>query len=1149
MNIKRGDTINSSERDIRINKNFSKKTLWILGISFFVILVFAFILFINFRNGLKSEAKQDLSDIASQKSEQITQWIRMQYNIADFFLDYNMFQQSLINFMNNPGDKISDKELKIRFQEICKEFHYSSIRLLDTNAILIASDKPYVKQPGKYLKEKIKELNRSGKVYLTDFHFYDNTDTIHLDLIIPIINQSTKKLYGYFTCEINPNDYLFPLVQQYNKQSTSFECFIIKNENGNARILNNLKFSEKSALNLIIDKSLTDKIPIIAVNGNRGFVEGYDYRNEKVISYIQDIPGTDWIMIAKIDESEIYKQVNAAAFFFGFMMLLSLVLVSWIIISGYRRIEQSNMDTRLRLEDEKRYLNEHYNFFIENANSIILLTDTDGNIKEFNNNAIKTYEYTPEEMLKMNIKEIMTEEIKSSGQLSETNHLKRDGSTFPVEISSKLIILNDKIFRQNFIIDITERKSAQKRIYHLNIIYSVLSQINQCIVRVKDRNELLRRCVDIAIEYGKFRVAWVGIIEKDSGNIKPLYIRSSGTDNINNMMKNLINKYAHLEYPTKKSIETKSTRICNDLTKEVRDDLIQFYAEENNFMSEVSIPLIYHDEVLGVFNILHTEANYFLEEEKLLMEEIKGDISYALEMIQKEKENREAKESLERSENRFKTIFENASDSILLVKGEKIIDTNIQTEYLFGYNKEELIGKSIFSLTQGINDNTFFVKRILNQAKKGIPQRFLWNLRKKDGNSFQVEISVNTAAANGELFAILMLRDYTERFKIEEELLKAKNHAEEMSKLKTNFLSNMSHEIRTPLNGIMGFSEILMELASNEEQKSISSKILISGRRLLNTLNNIIELAKIESEDVHPRKESVKISDILKEITDIYKSDAEEKKLNLECEIAKESYSYLDADLLRQIVSNLLSNAIIFTDFGNVSVRLYEKIENGTKYSVIEIADTGIGIKKEFFDKIFEPFRQVSEGYGRHYEGAGIGLTITRNYAKLMSGKIEVESEEGKGSVFRVIFPAISENGKVTKGKDLQDEIPKKKINVLLVEDDINSLNYAKIILERFCNVDTALTGTESIRKAKDNLYDIILMDIRLNDMNGMEAVKEIRKSGRQPNIPIAAVTAYAFQNDKDYILKNGCDYYLSKPYKIEELQNLVMKAISNSET
>ena len=230
-------------------------------------------------------------------------------------------------------------------------------------------------------------------------------------------------------------------------------------------------------------------------------------------------------------------------------------------------------------------------------------------------------------------------------------------------------------------------------------------------------------------------------------------------------------------------------------------------------------------------------------------------------------------------------------------------------------------------------------------------------------------------------------------------------------------------------------------------------------------------------------------------------------------------------------------------------VKISQKKLFGKRYSVIEIADTGIGIKKDFLDKIFEPFRQVSEGYGRHYEGAGIGLTISRNYAELMGGKIEVESEEGKGSVFSVIFPAIAENKKVIKDKDIQEETQRKKINVLLVEDDINSLNYAKIILERFCNVDTALTGTESIRKAKDNLYDIILMDIRLNDMDGLEAVEEIRKSGRQPNIPIAAVTAYAYKNDKDHILKNGCDYYLSKPYKIEELQNLVMKATSNSET
>jgi PAS domain S-box len=542
-----------------------------------------------------------------------------------------------------------------------------------------------------------------------------------------------------------------------------------------------------------------------------------------------------------------------------------------------------------------------------------------------------------------------------------------------------------------------------------------------------------------------------------------------------------------------------------------------------------------------------------MDEEMSLIEEIKGDISFALEAIQAEKEREATADSLKKSENRFKTIFENASDSVFILQGYKIIDLNLQGENLLGYKRNELIGNNIFSFINDTDIRKINLREMLGKAVKGNPQRVLLRVMKKDGNYIQVDVSLNLITIGSSNMTILMARDVTEHLKIEEELIKAKNNAEEMNQLKTNFLANMSHELKTPLNGILGFSEMLIEQAKDEDQKNISAAILSSGRRLLNTLNNILNLAIIEGEKVNIKLTKLKLSDLINESVKACQSLANVKKLNLSYDIIRESYSMLDIDLIRNILSNLINNALTFTDQGSVSVTLDEIKEYDKLFSVIKIKDTGIGIKKEIFNTIFEPFRQASEGLARKYEGTGIGLTISKKYIDRMNGTIIVESNEGQGSTFTLKFPALETSDDITEEEIKKDKISKKAsgklINVLIVEDDEYSLNYAKAVLRNICEIEEASLGKDAIDKSRIKSYDLILMDIRLPDMNGLDAVREIRRFGLNPNVAIAVVTAYTFMNDKETASDCGYDYYLAKPYKIEDLKNLVLKSVSARNT
>jgi len=247
-----------------------------------------------------------------------------------------------------------------------------------------------------------------------------------------------------------------------------------------------------------------------------------------------------------------------------------------------------------------------------------------------------------------------------------------------------------------------------------------------------------------------------------------------------------------------------------------------------------------------------------------------------------------------------------------------------------------------------------------------------------------------------------VLSDITERKCFELELLAAKEKAEEMSRLKTSFLANMSHELRTPLIGILGYAEIMQDTLTDTEDKENASGIHRTGKRLLNTLNLILELSNLESGNVQVQTEELHLSHFISELAERYRHQAEAKGLAMILDCGEESLTlHTDKDLLTVILESLLKNAILYTNTGQVLLGCRRTTEGTT----IRVQDTGIGIRKEDQEKVFEEFRQVSEGLSRNYEGTGLGLTIARRYLEKIGGSISVDSEPGRGSTFTILFP------------------------------------------------------------------------------------------------------------------------------------------------
>ncbi|MCM8569879.1 ATP-binding protein [Gramella jeungdoensis] len=373
------------------------------------------------------------------------------------------------------------------------------------------------------------------------------------------------------------------------------------------------------------------------------------------------------------------------------------------------------------------------------------------------------------------------------------------------------------------------------------------------------------------------------------------------------------------------------------------------------------------------------------------------------------------------------------------------------------------------------------------------------------------------------------------------ELKKAIKKAEDSDRLKSAFLANMSHEIRTPMNGILGFSELLQEAdLSIEEQREYIDIIRKSGTRMLNIINDIIDISKIESNQVELHLREANINEKIRYAYRLFKPDFEIKDLKVNCEmpLPDEKVTIItDGEKLYAILTNLVSNAIKYTPEGSIEFG-YTLNEKKGEFEFF-VKDTGIGIPKDSQEAIFKRFVQAAISDRKAIQGAGLGLSITKAYVEMLGGRIWVDSKEGEGSSFHFTIPQKSVPEKTKKSISQKHvSIPKEleNLKMLIVEDDsISKLFVRKIIKDFIPEIKEAGNGLEAVETCRKNPdLDLILMDMQMPEMNGFEATRKIREFNK--DIIIIAQTAYSFSSDKQKALEAGCTDYISKPLSRKKL-------------
>jgi PAS domain S-box-containing protein len=489
----------------------------------------------------------------------------------------------------------------------------------------------------------------------------------------------------------------------------------------------------------------------------------------------------------------------------------------------------------------------------------------------------------------------------------------------------------------------------------------------------------------------------------------------------------------------------------------------------------------------------------------------------------------------------FKAVVEDGSDIIFIVDydGEILYHNNSVKETL-GYRANNLIGKNFFDyiLPASLSD---FKKAYQASTKKRFNESVEFQFLCKDKSYKYLEFnSINLFQTEKIKGLILDCRDIAQRKKDAEELLRAQ-------KAKELFLANISHEIRTPINGIAGLASLLNENPNSNDRTTYLHAIQSAANNLKVIINDILDLASIESGKLKFEQIGFNLNDLLHALINTFLFQASEKKIDLRYHLHEDANKIFIGDPVRlnQILLNLVNNSIKFTNHGYITVNCTVKKKDVKKYILeFEVRDTGIGIPKDKLKTIFESFSQADASVTRKYGGTGLGLTIVKQLVELQNGSINVKSNEGLGSTFTFSIPyelgsRANIKGHLAKGSALLKKTLR-DLSVLLVEDnDVNRL-YASSILKIWdCKIDTAENGYVAVEKVKNESYDIVLMDIQMPVMDGFEATKAIRAlDSDKKNLPIIALTANATRSSVEQCMANGMNDCLSKPFTPEDLYN-----------
>jgi PAS domain S-box-containing protein len=569
------------------------------------------------------------------------------------------------------------------------------------------------------------------------------------------------------------------------------------------------------------------------------------------------------------------------------------------------------------------------------------------------------------------------------------------------------------------------------------------------------------------------------------------------------------------------------------------EDLADIYYKTDNSLFQSPGIQIYEASAVHADgtrrDVMFNKAAYF---------DTKGRLAGLVGVILDITERKRSEEALQEARDYLNKVINLISDPIF-VKDEKhrLVLVNDAECNLIGRPPEEILGKTDYDFFPKEQVNVFWEMddEVFRTGKENVNEEVITDNQGVTHTIVTKKVLYEDKA--GDKFIVGIIRDITDRKKAEDELRRAKDAAEDAARAKSEFLANMSHEIRTPMNAVIGLTGLLLNTDLNSDQHECVEIINSSGEALLAIINDILDYSKIEGGKRELEQQPFDLYECIESSMDLVAPKAAEKGIRLARTIDDQVPQSIIGDFtrLRQILVNLLSNAVKFTEAGHVSVTVASQQKGGRYELCFTVRDTGIGIPPEKMNRLFQSFSQIDMSTTRKYGGTGLGLAISKKLTEMMGGKIWAESEMGKGSAFHfTILAETAPIGKPVRKLSKLEELPASRLGslkLLLAEDNIVNQKVAQRMLKKLgYHADVVANGLEVLQALERQPYDIILMDIQMPEMDGLEAAKAVHERWQKEAPHIIAVTAHALDGDRERCLAAGMDDYIAKPMKIEEL-------------
>ena len=658
---------------------------------------------------IKKGRQEALSAIADLKVGEISMWRAERLGDAGVLYDSRVFSSLVLQWLTGPGPSNAEEEVRWWLNSLKKRYDYESVLFIDAAGEVRLSI-PDGTRTGHSIHEIIEQGAAADRPIFLDLHRSEVQGSVHLGVMIPIFPSSTDRTFlGMVILRIDPRRFLYPLIQTWPTPSDSAETLLVRRDGDEVVFLNELRFRKNTALTMRLPVKDADLPAARAVRGSTDPMEGVDYRGVPVLACARAVPGSPWFMVAKVDLEEIYSPVRTRARTTFLLAALLVAAVGAAIGLVWNRQNGEFYRRQYETEAEKLNLAQRYEQLMKRANDIILLLDGEGKVLEANARAVAAYGYPEKELIGMDATELRHPESRDSfarekpelhnprGGLFETVHRRKDGSAFPVELSTTAVSMGQETAYLAIVRDVSERKQAEARIRRLNRLYSCLSEINQAVVRVRDRDRLLQETCRIAVEYGQFGMAWIGLADADNGMFRGVV--NAGCEGMEaDLLRFPLDDNLEMYGSMGCAVRTGGIAVCNTIDHTLDGAPWHGVAMDRGLRSSAAVPLRVEGETVAGFECYSMEPDFFDPEEIRLIEEMGADISFGLEIIRREAHKELVEAKLKESEAAYRTIFENTGTATIIIEEEGTVSlANRKFGEISGFVPEEVEGVRTFA--------------------------------------------------------------------------------------------------------------------------------------------------------------------------------------------------------------------------------------------------------------------------------------------------------------------------------------------------------------------------------------------------------------------------------------------------------------------